>query len=101
VSKTLVIRYETQPGTADENQKLIENVFADLADKNPDGLRYASFRLADGVGFVHIAILPDDADPLAESVAFKEFQRGFGDRVATGPVASQARLIGSYGFTLD
>jgi hypothetical protein len=44
-----VIRYRTKPERAEENEHLIRDVFAELAEENPEGLRYAAFRLADGV----------------------------------------------------
>ncbi|CCH15821.1 hypothetical protein [Micromonospora lupini] len=87
-----VIRYQTKPEAADENQRLIENVFAELAATAPPGLRYSAFRLADGVTFVHVV----DGDGLTEVTAFKEFQRTIGDRLAGGPTRDDATTIGSY-----
>ncbi|MEU4390447.1 hypothetical protein [Kribbella sp. NPDC023855] len=87
-----VIRYRTKPEAADENQRLIEKVFAELATEAPAGLTYSSFRLADGVTFVHVV----DGDGLTELAAFQEFQRTFGDRVAEGPDREESTLIGSY-----
>ena len=51
---TVVVRYRPRPEEADNNQRLVEAVFAELADKDPGGVRYATLRLADGT-FVHIA----------------------------------------------
>ena len=31
MTKAFVVRYEMRPDTADENQRLVENVFAELA----------------------------------------------------------------------
>ncbi|MGC4877935.1 hypothetical protein ACLQ26_16970 [Micromonospora sp. DT43] len=87
-----VIRYQTKPEAADENQRLIENVFAELAATAPPGLRYSAFRLADGVTFVHVV----DGAGLTELPAFKEFQRTIGDRLAGGPTRDDATPIGSY-----
>jgi hypothetical protein len=89
-----VIRYRTKPEAADENQRLIENVFAELAEAAPDGLTYASFRLADGVSFVHVFSGEDDV--LTKLTAFKEFQRTLGDRLDVGPDRDDAGLIGRY-----
>ena len=50
-----IVRYRTKPERAEENQALIEKVFSELSTDRPAGLRYASFRLADGVSFVHVA----------------------------------------------
>jgi hypothetical protein len=101
VGNSFIIRYEMRTDTADENQRLIENVFAELAEKKPEGMRYASFRLADGVGFVHVGTMPDDgSNPLVETAAFQEFQKAFGERSASAPDRSGAELLGSYGFDL-
>jgi hypothetical protein len=100
VRKAFVVRYEMRPETADDNQALIENVFAELAEKDPDGVRYASFRLADGVTFVHIGVMDDDAMALTDLAAFQEFQSGFGERAAGRPTPSEATVIGSHGFGL-
>jgi hypothetical protein len=48
MTMTKVIRYRTNPEWADENERLIKEVFAEMATRNPEGLRYAAFRLDDG-----------------------------------------------------
>jgi hypothetical protein len=88
----VVIRYQTKPEAADENQRLIENVFAELAVAAPSKLRYSSFRLADGVTFVHVA----DGEGLTDLPAFQEFQRTFADRLVDDLVREDATLVGSY-----
>jgi hypothetical protein len=95
---TTVVRYTTRPEHADENQALIEKVFAELAADHPAGLRYASYRLADGVSFVHVASIDtaDGSNPLSATAAFAEFVSGIGDRCATPPIALDATLVGSY-----
>ena len=69
---TVVVRYRPAPDRADENQALVEAVFAELAETQPDGLRYATLRLDDGT-FVHIAEIEGDENPLATTAAFAEF----------------------------
>jgi hypothetical protein len=48
------------------------------------------------VSFVHVALLEGDDNPLLASPAFGAFQVGLGDRLADGPTASDATVIGSY-----
>jgi hypothetical protein len=91
-----IVRYQTRPEAAEENQRLVEKVFAELNAADPGVVSYASFRLADGVSFVHV--VAGDGGALAESAAFAAFQEGIGDRVVEGPEASDASLIGSYRF---
>ncbi|MCZ4120353.1 hypothetical protein [Streptomyces sp. H39-S7] len=86
-----MIRYRTTPESADENQRLIEGVYAELATAAPV-LRYSSFRLADGVTFVHVV----DGAGLPELAAFQEFQRELDSRLAGDVAREEATLIGSY-----
>jgi hypothetical protein len=87
-----VIRYQTKPEAADENQGLIEKVFAELAAAGLPDLTYASFRLADGVSFVHVV----DGQGLTDLPAFQEFQRGLAERLVAGPTREDGSRIGSY-----
>jgi hypothetical protein len=98
---TKVIRYKTKPERADENERLIRDVFAELAKQNPEGLRYAAFRLDDGVSFLHVAVLDGAENPLSVSAAFGEFQSGIADRCAEGPTPADATVIGSYRLLPD
>ena len=94
---TIVVRYRPKPDRADENQDLVEAVFAELAETDPGGVRYATFRLADGT-FIHIADVEADPNPLGSIVAFAEFQQDIGDRCIEdeGPNPQQAVLVGNY-----
>lgn len=101
MSTSFIIRYEARPDAADENQRLIQSVFAELAQEQPPGLRYASFRLADGATFIHVAAMDEDAGGLNEVQAFKEFQQNLRDRVQAGTrTQTEATLIGFYGPAL-
>ncbi len=96
----VVVRYRTKPERADENQALVEKVFAELAATAPAGLRYATLRLADGVSFVHIASVETDdgTNPLTATAAFADFTRDVGARCDEPPVASEATVVGAYRF---
>ena len=97
--KTVVVQYETKPDRADENQALIERVFAELDERAPDGFSYMSVRLADGVSFIHIVVeTAEGAIPLTDIAAFREFVKDIDDRCVKGPVASGAQVVGEYRF---
>lgn len=100
MSKTTIVRYTTRPEAADENQRLVERVFAQLAAEEPGALRYAVFRLADGVSFVHIAVVEGEASPLSQLTTFAEYVQGIGERTAEPPQVSDATLVGSYGVSV-
>ena len=94
-----VIRYRTKPESADENQQLIERVFAELDDMGATGFAYASFRLDDGVSFLHVVVEEDGADAavsLAAVPAFRAFQAGITEWCEEQPVAVGATLVGAH-----
>jgi hypothetical protein len=93
-----VVRYQAKPDRADENQKLIEAVFADLEGREPKGFTYKVFRLEDGVSFMHVVIEHgiDDPDNLQDVPAFQAFVADIADRCDVAPVASRATVVGGY-----
>jgi hypothetical protein len=98
MSKTVVIRYRTRPEAADENARLVEDVYAALAKIEPGDFRYATYRLADNVTFVHVARHSGTGNPLATLPEFAEFQRDLKQRCVEQPVPSDATVLGSYGW---
>jgi hypothetical protein len=99
---TIVVRYRPRDADADTNQRLIEDVFADLADTAPDGIRYTAWRLADGT-FLHVAELDSDDNPLPRSPAFQHFLAGIDARCEPDdrPVGQPAIRLGQYPATSD
>jgi hypothetical protein len=95
---TVVVRYRTKPDRAEENQQLVEKVFAELNERHATGFAYASFRLEDGVSFVHVMVEEDGGGSvsLADLTAFREFQAGIADRCEEQPVAMGATVVGSH-----
>ena len=95
----IVVRYQAKADRADENQKLIEAVFADLEAREPEGFTYKVFRLEDRVSFVHVVIEHDDVDhrdSLQDVPAFQAFVADIDDRCDVTPVASDATVVGGY-----
>jgi hypothetical protein len=84
--------------SAEENQRLVEQVYAELEAEQPAGLRYMTLRLADGVTFVHIAFRDPADNPLTRTRAFQEFQADLGQRITAPPLSSEATVVGAYGF---
>ena len=97
--RTVLVRYQVRPDAAAENEELIRKVFAQLERDKPAGLRYQSFKLDDGVSFVHIASSVGDgasASPLPGLEAFRNFVAGIKERCVEAPVTTQAQPIGAY-----
>jgi hypothetical protein len=96
MSSAFIVRYKTKPDAAEENQRLVEKVFAELAASDPGGMRYATIRFADGVSFMHLVIQETDDNPMGGIAAFDEFQRGIADRCVEGPERSEVSVVGAY-----
>jgi hypothetical protein len=96
--RATVVRYQAKPQRADENQKLIEAVFADLEARRPEGFGYQAFRLDDGVSFLHVVIEHgvEHPDSLADVPAFRAFVAHIAERCDVPPQPSGATLVGRY-----
>jgi radical SAM superfamily enzyme with C-terminal helix-hairpin-helix motif len=93
--KRTLIRYKTRPETTEQNQRLIEAVFAELESKAPEGIRYMALRLDDG-SFVHFVESGEGENPLPAMDAFRAFQSGVRERCAELPQFSEATIVGNY-----
>ena len=94
-----IVRYQAKPERADENQRLIEAVFVELDEREPEGFTYKVFRLEDGVSFIHVVIEHDDvADPdsLQAVPAFQAFVADIAERCDIPPAATGATIVGGY-----
>ena len=98
--KQVMVRYKVKPESADENRRLVENVFEELNENRPEGLRYMTFQLDDGVSFVHVASIEteDGTNPLGATEAFKAFQSELKARCDELPAAIELNEVGSYRF---
>jgi hypothetical protein len=98
--RQVIVRYKVKPDRVAENEQLVRAVYDELHRTEPAGLRYATFRMADGVSFVHLSTTEteDGRNPLTEVEAFARFQEGIGERCDEPPVVTELQAIGSYGF---
>jgi hypothetical protein len=95
--KQVIVRYRVKPERAAENEELVRAVYAELDETKPAGLHYATFRLDDGVSFLHLSAHDNDGpSPLTKVQAFKRFQENIADRCDEAPVVSALTEIGSY-----
>ena len=95
--RRIMVRYRVKADRVAENEEAVRAVYAELAQTRPDGLRYATFRLADGATFVHVAE-HGDPNPLHQVEAFRAFTADVRDRCEAGPESSDLTEIGSYRF---
>ena len=103
MEKRLVTRYAMQSSEdADENQRRVEGVFAELAETQPINVSYIVLRLADD-SFLHVSFhdhRDDEVNPISSTASFAHFQDGHGER-RDGAVDQQtAELVGAYIATI-
>jgi hypothetical protein len=99
----VMVRYTVKSGRAAENERYIEQVFAELARTAPPAMQYAVFKLDDGVTFVHVYSheAMEERGPLPEVAAFKAFRAGLDERCEVRPVRTVLHEVGSYRFSGD
>jgi hypothetical protein len=88
---------------ADENQRRIEGVFAELEAAEPDSVSYIVLRLADD-SFLHVSFHnhgDDEVNPIASTAAFAHFQDDHASRRDGGVDQQTAELVGAYITTID
>lgn len=93
-----MVRYAVRPDQVGENERHVKAVFAELDRDRPVGIRYATFKLGDGVSFVHIASVEttDGSNPLLALDAFKRFTGTIKERCVEPPVTTELDEVGSY-----
>jgi hypothetical protein len=94
--RQVIVRYKVKPDRVGENEELVRAVYEQLGRVAPPGLHYATFRLEDGVSFVHVSSFDGEGNPLGELEAFARFQHDIRERCDEPPVVTQMHEIGSY-----
>jgi len=92
----VIVRYKLKPGRVEENEQLVKEVYKELSREEPEGFSYATYKLEDGLTFIHVAFHEPGSNPLPGLPAFKNFQAGIKDRCDELPVVNHATEIGSY-----
>ncbi len=94
-----MVRYKVKQGRAEENEALVRAVYEQLSRERPDGLHYATFKLPDGVSFMHIVFETEGPGRILGKVsAFTAFTADIESRCDEPPVATEVTLVGSYGM---
>jgi hypothetical protein len=94
----LIVRYRVKPDRIAEHEGLIRSVFAQLAETAPAGIRYGAFKQADGVSYVHVAIIAAAENPLDTLPAFKAFIERIKERTEGPPEVTDLTRIGAFGL---
>lgn len=91
------VRYTARDtACADANQVLIDAVFDELAELEPDGLSYRVSRSEDGLTFEHVAVVESEPNPLLALASFQAFSSTVIGRVAEPPAVRTAKVVARY-----
>jgi hypothetical protein len=93
--KLTVTRYKTKPEAAQENERLISQVFQELQAGSPAGVRYIALRLDDDT-FIHFSTVEQGDSPIPKLDAFGAFRSGIKERCLELPRSMAATIVGSY-----
>jgi hypothetical protein len=92
----VIVRYKLKAGRVEENEQLVREVYKQLSHETPENFKYATYKLEDGLTFIHVAMHESGKNPLPGLAAFKNFQLGIKDRCAELPEVNHVTEIGSY-----
>jgi hypothetical protein len=98
MARQVLVRYKVKPERIEEHEALIRDVFTELARAAPAGIRYGAFKQADGLSFVHFALVSADENPLNAIHAFKVFGERIKERCEEPPNVSELTTVGVFGF---
>ena len=94
---TIMITAEARPEHVADIEAAAAEVFVALEQDRPEGLQYASMRLADGVTYVILVAWPDgEPNPLMAVPAYQAFAKGLREWLAAPGTTEQLDLVGSY-----
>jgi len=95
-----MVRYTVKPECVAENERLAAAVYEALRAARPARLRYATFRLGDGVSFMHVVSheAAEGGNALTALPAFKALAAGVKERCVEPPQRTELTEIGSYGW---
>jgi hypothetical protein len=93
----LMVRSKVKAANITEVEAGIKRLFAALQQAQPEGIRYASCRLADGVTYVALLEIDEGVEnPLPTLPEFREFQENLKTWMAEPPTGEQLTVGGSY-----
>jgi hypothetical protein len=91
------VRYTARDAaSAEENQRLIDAVFAELAAMKPQGLSYRVSRSEDGLSFEHVAVVEHGPNPLPTLDSFHTFSTTISGRVVEPPSVRTGEVVAHY-----
>ena len=93
--RQVMVRYKVKPERVADNERLVRAVYDELKALDPDGFHYATFKLDDGVSFMHLSF-SEERPPLPGLETFRRFQEDIEERCDEPPVVTQLGEVGSF-----
>lgn len=96
--RVFLLRYKVKPEHAAENEQLVRAVFDEIHRARPEGIRYSTFLLDDGLTFVNIVATEtsNGLAPLGQLQAYERIQHGKYDRFDEPPQVTELHELGTY-----
>ena len=94
--RQVMVRYRVKPERVADNERLVSAVYDELKALDPDGFHYATFKLDDGVSFMHLSFSEGERPPLPDLETFRRFQQGIEERCDEPPVVTRLGEVGSF-----
>jgi hypothetical protein len=98
MARQVIVQYKVKAERLEEHEALVRAVFAELAEKAPEGIRYGAFKRPDGVSFVHVALVSAEQNPLETIAAFKKFGERIKERCEEPPQVVELTPVGRFGL---
>lgn len=93
----MMIRSKVKPEHGAEVERAVQGLFAAIERASPEGIRYASTRLADQLTYVAFLQVDDGVDnPLPSLPELGDFQENLKQWLAEPPQPEQLTVVGSY-----
>jgi hypothetical protein len=94
----VMIRWKIKSDQVARELEFLRAVYEDMHAVRPAGLRYATFRLDDGVTFVDVAEMPDGPGALRQVEAFRHYRATLEERCDEPPAVTVLHEVGAYRF---
>lgn len=93
----MMIRYKVKPDQVQRHLELLDAVYEELESTRPDGFRWSTFRLEDGLTFVDFVAGENLPEPLPRLESFRRYRASLDER-CDERFASELHEVGSYRF---
>lgn len=95
--KVMLSRTKVKPDQLEAIKAAGDRVLEGLEREQPQGVRYATFQLPDGLSFITLIAVDDGIEnPLLALPEHKAFREGFKTWIAEPPIAEEATVGVSY-----